>query len=110
MLYSEVTLDKPPDNRFPMASAENTSGAASEMRGAGDFLAGGGELGERIRLHDWAATPLGALCDRLQSLRARSELCVRSQFRIITHWGSHRSVQRVIPLIDDKHTAVRIAA
>jgi hypothetical protein len=25
------------------------------------FLGGGGEMGQRIRSHDWAATPLGAI-------------------------------------------------
>jgi len=39
-----------------MPSAEQGSQRASEMRET-DFLAGGGELGERIRHHDWAATP-----------------------------------------------------
>jgi hypothetical protein len=31
---------------------------ASEM-GETDFLSGGGELGERIRNHDWAVTSVG---------------------------------------------------
>ena len=26
------------------------------------FVAGGGDLGERIRAFDWSATPLGPLC------------------------------------------------
>ena len=37
-----------------MASAEHDSQQARKMREA-DFLSGGGELGERIRFHDWAA-------------------------------------------------------
>jgi hypothetical protein len=28
---------------------------------AAGFLAGGGAMGERLRTHDWAATPLGPL-------------------------------------------------
>ena len=39
-----------------------------------DFLAGGGELGERIRHHDWAATPLGPLSDWPQPLRDLANL------------------------------------
>ena len=91
-----------------MASAVHDSEQARETRDATDFLAGGGGLGERIRLHDWAATPLGALCDWPQPLRVAVSLCIKSQFPIIIHWGSHRSVQRVIPLLGDKHTGARI--
>jgi hypothetical protein len=41
------------------------------MQSAHDFLAGGGELGERIRLHDWAAKPLGLCVTGCDSLTAR---------------------------------------
>jgi formate hydrogenlyase transcriptional activator len=72
-----------------------------------DFLAGGGELGERIRHHDWAATPLGPLSDWPQPLRAAVSLCVRSQFPIIIHWGWPDLVvlynDAFIPMIGDKH-------
>jgi PAS domain S-box-containing protein len=72
-----------------------------------DFLSGGGELGERIRLHDWSATPLGPLSAWPQPLRAAVSLCVRSQFPIIIHWGWPDLVvlynDAFIPMIGDKH-------
>ena len=72
-----------------------------------DFLSGGGELGERIRFHDWAATPLGPLSDWPQPLRSAVSLCVRSQFPTIIHWGWPDLVvlynDAFIPLIGDKH-------
>jgi hypothetical protein len=39
----------------------------------GDFLAGGGELGERIRSYDWAATTLGPMSSWPHSLRAAAK-------------------------------------
>ncbi len=72
-----------------------------------DFLSGGGELGERIRLHDWAATPPGPLCDWPQSLRSAVTLCVKSRFPIIVHWGWPDLTviynDAFVPLIGDKH-------
>lgn len=72
-----------------------------------DFLSGGGELGDRIRTHDWAATTLGPLHDWPPSLRAAVSLCVRSQFPIIIHWGWPDLVvlynDAFIPMIGDKH-------
>jgi hypothetical protein len=72
-----------------------------------DFLTGGGELGERIRLHDWAATPVGALCDWPQPLRLAVSLCVSSQFPILIHWGWLDLIvlynDAFIPLIGEKH-------
>jgi formate hydrogenlyase transcriptional activator len=72
-----------------------------------DFLSGGGELGDRIRAHDWGVTSLGPLRDWPQSLRAAVSLCVRSQFPIIIHWGWPDLVvlynDAFIPMIGDKH-------
>jgi formate hydrogenlyase transcriptional activator len=90
-----------------MASAEHSSGSVPAAQSANDFLAGGGELGERIRLHDWAATPLGPLCDWPQPLRSAVSLCVRSKFPIIIHWGWPDLVvlynDAFIPMIGSKH-------
>jgi formate hydrogenlyase transcriptional activator len=90
-----------------MSSAEDVSERDLEMRGISDFLTGGGELGERIRLHDWAATPLGPLPDWPEPLRAATSLCLRSQFPTIIHWGWPDLVvlynDAFIPLIGDKH-------
>jgi len=46
---------------------------------------GGGEMGERIRLHDWGAARLGMLSDWPMPLRIAVSLCVKSPFPIIIH-------------------------
>ena len=43
-------------------------------------LVGGGEMGERIRAHNWAATPLGLIGCWSQSLRAAVNLVVATGF------------------------------
>lgn len=89
-----------------MGSAEHSFGEARQAVDT-DFWASGGEMGERIRLHDWSATPLGPLSDWPQPLRAAVSLCVRSQFPTIIHWGWPDLVvlynDAFIPLIGDKH-------
>ena len=52
------------------------------------LLAGGGEMGERIRVHDWAATPLGPPRDWPQSLRSALSICLHSSFPMAIYWGS----------------------
>ncbi|HEX8800143.1 MAG TPA: ATP-binding protein, partial [Terriglobales bacterium] len=52
-----------------------------------DFLAGGGEMGERIRGFDWLPTPLGSIKGWPQIMRLTVGLCVKSRFPIIIHWG-----------------------
>ncbi|WP_137179923.1 PAS domain S-box protein [Roseomonas sp. AR75] len=51
------------------------------------FLAGGGEMGERIRRHDWAATPLGPLGAWPQPLRVALGICLHSSFPTAIYWG-----------------------
>ncbi len=71
------------------------------------FLAGGGELGEHIRLHDWSATPLGPIFGWPQALRSTVSLCARSRLPMIIHWGWPDLLvlynDAFIPLIGDKH-------
>ncbi len=75
-----------------------------------NFLAGGGEMGERIRLHNWAATGLGPLSDWPMQLRLAVSLCVKSQFPIIIQWGWPDLIvlynDAFIPLIGEKHPAL----
>ncbi len=52
-----------------------------------NFLAGGGEMGERIRLHNWAATQFGPLSNWPLPLQLAVSLCVRSKFPIMVKWG-----------------------
>ena len=51
-------------------------------------LAGGGEMGRRIREFDWSATPLGPIDGWPQSLRSALSICLNSNFPIAVYWGS----------------------
>lgn len=66
-------------------------------------------MGERIRLHNWAATPLGALTDWPMPLRLAVSLCVKSQSPIVINWGWPDLIvlynDAFIPLTGEKHPA-----
>ena len=51
------------------------------------FLSGGGEMGERIRAHESAATPLGEPGTWPQPLRSALSLCLKSSFPTAIYWG-----------------------
>ena len=51
------------------------------------FLAGGGEMGARMRAHDWSSSPLGAPADWPQSLRSALSICLHSSFPTAIYWG-----------------------
>ncbi len=50
-------------------------------------LAGGGEMGQRIRDFDWSATSLGSIENWPQSLRSALSICLNSNFPIAIYWG-----------------------
>ena len=52
-----------------------------------DFLAGGGEMGERMRALDWSRTPLGAVETWPQSLRSAVSILLPSKAQIALFWG-----------------------
>ena len=52
-----------------------------------EFLADGGEMGERMRTLDWATTPLGPVEDWPQSLRVCVSMLLASKAQIILFWG-----------------------
>jgi len=52
-----------------------------------DFLAHGGEMGERIRHHDWAATPVGPIETWPHSLRTAVSIVLHSKFPTYMLWG-----------------------
>ena len=64
---------------------------ASDKR-ALPFLAGGGEMGERMRALDWSRTPLGPAEAWPQSLRSAVSTCIGSRFPIVLYWGPRRVV------------------
>ena len=51
------------------------------------FLAGGGEMGSRIREMDWGKTPLGPAATWPQSLRSTLSMLLPSRAQIILFWG-----------------------
>lgn len=52
-----------------------------------EFLTGGGEMGERIRAHDWSATPLGSPDGWPSSVRSAVSLCLNSTFPTAIYLG-----------------------
>jgi PAS domain-containing protein len=51
------------------------------------FLAGGGEMGARMREMDWATTPLGPAATWPQSLRSTLSMLLPSKAQIVLFWG-----------------------
>ena len=52
-----------------------------------DFLAGGGEVGERLRALDWSATPLGPPEHWPQSLKTIVRVMLDSRYAMWMLWG-----------------------
>jgi PAS domain S-box-containing protein len=57
-----------------------------------DFLAGGGEMGERIRSQDWMHTPLGAPRDWPQGLKTAVRIMLASRQPMSIWWGPELTV------------------
>jgi signal transduction histidine kinase/CheY-like chemotaxis protein len=66
-----------------------------------DFLAGGGEMGARIRAKDWAATPLGPVEQWPQSLKTIVRIMLTSRQPIWIGWGP-----QLIKLYNDPYKAI----
>jgi len=71
-----------------------------------NFLAGGGEMGARVRALDWAKTPLGPIATWPQSLKTSVSTCLNSRFPLLIWWGPqlvkiYNDAYR--PLICSKH-------
>ena len=54
---------------------------------APDFLSGGGEMGARMRAHDWSTSPLGEPETWPQSLRALVRLMLNAKQAMFIAWG-----------------------
>src|ERR1041385_3090288 len=52
-----------------------------------DFLAGGGEMGDRIRAFDWSSTSLGAMGSWSPSLKMMVRLLLANRFPMLLWWG-----------------------
>jgi PAS domain S-box-containing protein len=51
------------------------------------FLTGGGEMGARIRAHEWSKSPLGPPETWPQSLRSALSICLSTTLVSAIHWG-----------------------
>jgi hypothetical protein len=70
------------------------------------FLAGGGEMGARMRVHDWARTLFGPVSTWPQSLRSAVSICLNSRFPIALYWGPELTLiynDAWAPIPGDKH-------
>ena len=61
--------------------------STSETAYTDNTLAGGGEMGQRMREHDWSTTLVGPMSSWPQSLRTAVSICLASRFPIIIFWG-----------------------
>jgi signal transduction histidine kinase len=57
------------------------------LTGHVDFLAGGGEMGERMRALDWTKTPLGSVATWPQSLKTIVRVMLDSRYAMWMLWG-----------------------
>ncbi|MCI3944024.1 histidine kinase [Pseudomonas syringae] len=70
------------------------------------FLAGGGEMGERMRAHDWAATPLGPMDTWPLPLLTMVCACLNSPMLGTVLWGPDLIMlynDAYIPSLADRH-------
>jgi signal transduction histidine kinase/DNA-binding response OmpR family regulator len=65
------------------------------------WLAGGGEMGERIRAFDWASTSLGPTTSWPQSLRSAISILLPSKAQICMFWGPE-----MVKLYNDAYISV----
>src|SRR5687767_8714657 len=52
-----------------------------------DYITGGGVMGELMRSHDWATSPLGPPAGWPQALRTIVDLLLQSRFPMFVAWG-----------------------
>ena len=70
------------------------------------MLAGGGELGARLRATEWDATALGPTSTWPQSLRSALSICLGSRFPIAIYWGPELALvynDAWSPILGEKH-------
>ncbi len=71
-----------------------------------DFLSGGGEMGARMRAHDWASTALGPPEGWPQSLRTIVSVVLSSRQAMFVAWGPELSFlynDGYVPIFGAKH-------
>jgi hypothetical protein len=84
---------------------DSTPPRAPESAAAGQveatFLHGGGEMGERMRAKDWAATPLGPVAEWPQSLKTAVRIMLTSRHAMFVWWGPE-----LVNLYNDAYKAI----
>src|SRR4029077_6259713 len=75
--------------------------SVNERKSNPSFLAGGGELGARLRAFDWTSTPLGPPQDWPQSLKTAVRIMLTSRQPIWLGWG-----RELIKLYNDPYIAI----
>lgn len=81
-------------------------GDQADAAGPGAWPIDGGELGRRIREHDWRGHPLGLPDDWSPALRGAVELILPATVQIVMFWGpDYRAFYNdtYAPTIGDKH-------
>ena len=88
------------------SSATSSVTAPTRRSSEWDFLASGGEMGERIRSFNWAGTPIGSIETWPTGLRNAVSILLRSPFPMTIIWG-HAFIflynDALIPVAGDKH-------
>src|SRR6185503_14893912 len=70
------------------------------------FLKGGGQMGERMRAHDWGRTPLGRASKWPQPLKTLVGLLLASEQPMFLAWGEAQTWlynDAFIPIMGSKH-------
>lgn len=67
----------------------------------GNFLLGGGEMGARMRSHDWSQTPLGSVDTWQQSLKTAVRIMLTSRQPMFVWWGDE-----LINVYNDAYKAI----
>ncbi|WP_343699183.1 ATP-binding protein [Caulobacter sp.] len=84
--------------------ARDASG--DDDRAGPGFLAGGGQMGARMRAHDWTGTPLGLAEAWPQSLKSAVSIMLNSRFPIAIYWGDALALvynDAWAPILGEKH-------
>jgi len=83
-----TTTDLGASTEVAVPSLEEVVAPSLEKPGtADDCLAGGGDMGARMRAFDWAQTPLGPVAEWPQPLRTAVSIMLGSGFPMLIVWG-----------------------
>ncbi len=99
---SSTELDKTELDRTVSVMSKTETALSQIQR----FLAGGGEMGARMRSIDWSKTSLGSVENWSQSLLSAVSICLGSAFPIGIYWGAELELlynDAWSPILGTKH-------